>query len=204
MRDCEHFEILISAWHDSELDRGGQEEMLDHLVRCPGCRDFYLGARGLAGLVAVVRNPSAAEAPSPEVWKRIERSARSPKPGRRLMAGPWKGWFPAPAWGAAAAVAALVVIFSSTLGKGRVPSDTRMSQMEVRLGEDPDGMNDEQFFELTKRVLGADRKYRTAFYEIMKQVAEDTQGNERSSDLLFRQREKTEGAETPETVHGPS
>jgi hypothetical protein len=79
-----------------------------------------------------------------------------------------------------------------------------MSQMEVRLGEDPDGMNDEQFFELTKRVLGADRKYRTAFYEIMKQVAEDTQGNERSSDLLFRQREKTEGAETPETVHGPS
>ena len=204
MRDCERYEILISAWHDSELDRSGQEEMLDHLVRCTGCRGFYLDARGLAGLVAAVQNPAAGEAPSAEVWKQIERSARAPKPGRHLIAGPWKRWFPAPAWGAAAAVAALLVIFSSTLGKGRIPSHPGTSLMEVRLGGNPDGMNDEQFVDLTKRVLGADRKYRTALYEIMRQVAEDTQETERSSDLLFRQQEKGEGAELPETVRGPS
>ncbi len=204
MRDCEHYEVLISAWQDAELDRSGQVEMLDHVMRCSGCRDFYLGVRGLSGLVAAVRSPVAGEAPSPEVWMRIERATRSPKPGRFHAAGPWRRWFPAPAWGAAVAVAALLVIFSSTLGKSRIPLDPRTSLTAVRLGENPDGMNDEQFVELTKRVLGADRKYRTAFYQIMKQVVEDTQGAEPSSDLLFRQGEREEGAEAPESVRGPS
>ncbi|HMC82344.1 MAG TPA: zf-HC2 domain-containing protein, partial [Candidatus Polarisedimenticolia bacterium] len=99
MRDCEQHEIRISAWMDEELDREGQEAMLDHLVRCPGCRDFYLGARGLAGLAAAIRTQARAPAPSPEVWRLIERSARSSKIARRsgrvalwTRRVPMRGW----------------------------------------------------------------------------------------------------------------
>jgi hypothetical protein len=65
-------------------------------------------------------------------------------------------------------------------------------------------MDDARFVELTKTVLGADKKYRTAFYEIMKQVVEDTQGNEPPSDLLLRQQDRREGDEVPESTGGPS
>lgn len=204
MRDCEQYEILISAWHDSELDRSGQVEMLDHLVRCSGCREFFLGARRLAGLVAAVHASAAEASPSPEIWRRIEQSAPPKRPGRLLAAGSWKRWFPAPAWGAAAAVAALLVIFSSNLGKVRNPSNPQTFPTEIRLGGNPDGMDDERFVELTRQVLGADKKYRTAFYEIMRQVVEDTQGTEPSSDLLPSNRERRQNAELPERVGGPS
>jgi putative zinc finger protein len=203
MKDCEHYETLISAWHDSELDRSGQVEMLDHLMRCPGCRNFYLDARGLAGLVAAVGNPNAGEVPSPGVWRRIERSSRSRGPGRLLVAGP-KRRFWAPAWGVAAAAAVLLILFNSPWGKGPIPLRSPTSRTEIRLGGNPGGMNDEQFVELTKRVLGADKKYRTAFYEIMRQVVEDTQESVPSSDLLLRQGEGRQVPEAPENVGGPS
>ena len=204
MRDCEHYETLLSTWHDGELDHGGQIEMLDHLVGCSGCREFYLDVRGLAGVVAMVRTPAAAETPSPEVWRHIERSTRSESSSRPSFAGSWKRWFPTPAWGVAAAAAVFLVVFSSTVGRRMSPLQPRTSLTEIRLGANPDGMDDARFVELTKTVLGADKKYRTAFYEIMKQVVEDTQGNEPPSDLLLRQQDRREGDEVPESTGGPS
>lgn len=204
MRDCEHYETLLSTWHDGELDHGGQIEMLDHLVGCSGCREFYLDVRDLAGVVAMVRTPAAAETPSPEVWRHIERSTLSESSSRPSFAGSWKRWFPTPAWGVAAAAAVFLVVFSSTVGRRMSPLQPRTSLTEIRLGANPDGMDDARFVELTKTVLGADKKYRTAFYEIMKQVVEDTQGNEPPSDLLLRQQDRREGDEVPESTGGPS
>ena len=45
--------------------RPEQLELLDHLVRCPSCRDFTIGARSLDGLVATIRRPRDAAEPSP-------------------------------------------------------------------------------------------------------------------------------------------
>ena len=207
MRDCEHCEILVSAWHDGELDREGQVEMLDHLVRCSGCRGFYLAARGLAGLVAAVHAPAAAEQPSPEVWKRIEESAVSREPSQ-ARPGAWpRVWrFPVPAWAAAAAAAAfLLVLFGVPLLRGPVPSGAPVTTgAEIRLGANPSGMDDARFVELTTTVLGADRKYREAFYEVMKQVVQDTQGNQPSMDGPLPPEEGRESAEPPEHLRGPS
>jgi len=203
MRDCEHCEVLVSAWHDSELDREGQVEMLDHLVRCPDCRDFYLAARGLADLVATVREPVAAEEPSPEIWRRIERSAqaREPVAGRRR---PWMLRFPGRAWAAAAAVA-LLLLFGPALVRDRIPSPfPAPSGAEIRIGENPGGMDDARFVEVTRAVLGADRRYREAFYEVMKQVVQDTQGGEPTMDQLPPPPEGQESPESPESILGPS
>jgi hypothetical protein len=203
---CEHCEILVSAWHDGELDRGGQVEMLDHLVRCAGCRDFYFAARGLAGLVIAVRAPATAEEPSPEVWRRIEQSttSREPVPARG-GARPWMRRFPVRAWAAAAAAAVLLIIFGPPLVRDRTPTDSRTTAgAEIRLGGNPAGMDDARFIELARTVLGADRKYREAFYEVMKQVVRDTQGSEPSMDGLLPPGEGRESAEPPENVRGPS
>jgi len=207
MKNCDHCEILVSAWHDGELDRPGQVEMLDHLVRCAGCRDFYLAARGLAGLVAAVRSPAAAERPSPEIWRRIERSAvpgeAAPKP---RGAGPRAWRFPVPAWAAAAAAAAvLLVIFGPPLVRNRIsPAAPAPTGGEIRLGGNPAGMDDARFVELTKTVLGADRKYREAFYEVMKQVVRDTQGSQPAMDGFVLPAEGRENGEPPEALRGPS
>lgn len=203
MKGCEHCEVLVSAWHDSELDRQGQVEMLDHLVRCPGCRDFYVAARGLADLVAAVREPAAAEEPSPEVWKRIERSAIPRKPARR-GGRPWMLRLPGRAW-AAAAAAALLILFGPALVKDRIPSLSPVpAGEEIGIGENPGGMDDARFVELTKAVLGADRRYREAFYEVMKQVVHDTQGGEPDMDPLLPPGEERRSPESPESVLGPS
>jgi hypothetical protein len=204
MRGCEHYETLLSTWQDGELDHSEQMEMLDHLIGCSGCREFYLDVRGLAGVVASVRTSAAAEAPSPDVWRRIERSTRFESSSRPSFGGSWKRWFPTPAWGVTAAAAVFLLVFSSTVGKRMSPLQPQTSLTEIQLGANPDGMDDARFVELTKRVLGADKKYRTAFYEIMKQVVEDTQGNEPPSDLLLRQQDRREGAEVPERAGGPS
>jgi len=205
---CEHCEILVSAWHDAELDRDGQVEMLDHLVRCAGCRDFYLAARGLDGLVAAVRGPAAAAEPSPEVWRRIERSARSRESAPGGGGGrPWMLRLPVRAWAAAAAAAAavLLILFGSPLVMNRIPSDSPApAGAEIRLGENPTGMDDVRFVELTRTVLGADRKYREAFYEVMKQVVQDTRGGEPSMDGLLPPGEGRGSPESPESVRGPS
>ena len=77
MKNCEHFESQLSAWLDAQLDRPDQVECLDHLVRCASCREFYVDARALDGLLSAIRTPADATTPSPEVWKRIEWTTRS-------------------------------------------------------------------------------------------------------------------------------
>lgn len=205
MRDCEQHEIRISAWMDEELDREGQEAMLDHLVRCPGCRDFYLGARGLAGLAAAVRTPTRAPAPSPEVWRRIEQSARPPKIGRGTHGvAAWTRRVPIRGW-AVAAAAALLVIFGSLVRRERMPmGPTSDAMTEIRLGGNPAGMDDARFVELTKEVLGSNRRYRTAFYEVMRQVVLDSEEREGSADVLPPSADARHAAELPETRGGPS
>jgi hypothetical protein len=65
-------------------------------------------------------------------------------------------------------------------------------------------MDDRRFVEVTRMVLGADRRYRTAFYEIMKQVVQDTEDNQPSADVYPPRGETLEGAEVPDSRRGPS
>jgi predicted anti-sigma-YlaC factor YlaD len=174
MKTCEHFEEQLSVWLDGELDRPGQVETLDHIVRCEACRHFYGEARALDGLVAAVRTPKRAEAPSPELWKRIEREA-----SRKAEVIPFRRRIPAWAWQAAAvivlAIGLGVVFWAGSPGPAGHPRDA-----EVLLGEDAGEMTDDRFVELTKEVLRADRRYHAALHQVMKQVLDDTEVREAS------------------------
>jgi len=166
MKDCEHYEIVLSTWLDGPLDREEQIECLDHLARCAACRGFYVDARALDGLIAAVRTPRDVEAPSPEVWKRIEWAARErgTRPVRRAI----------PYWALQAAAAVLVAL-GVALAMWNGSFAPRPQGEEVVLGEGG-AMTEARFVELTKEVLRSDARYRSAMRRILDQVARDTSG----------------------------
>ncbi len=182
MKNCEHFESQSSAWLDAQLDRPDQVECLDHLVRCASCREFYVDARALDGLLSAIRTPADATKPSPEVWKRIEwttRSDRARSSRRRI-----------PAWAMqAAAVLVLAIGLAFTVWNGGVLDAPMPDQAEITLGESSD-MTDSRFVELTREVLRADRQYHSEMYRIMEQVVADTE--------TTREASAEERIETPE------
>ncbi len=194
MKNCESYESLVSVWLDDELDRPGQVECLDHLMRCASCRGFYLDARALDGLVGAIRTPTGATEPSPDVWKRIERATRKERarPARRRI----------PAWALqAAAVIVVGVGLSFMVWSGRMLEAPLPEQAEVMLGEDGGQMTDTRFVELTKEVLRAERHYHSAMLEVMGQVVRDTADTREASEEGLI--EASENSEPGEPGPGP-
>ena len=198
MSDCERHEVLISAWLDREVGRAEQGELLDHVARCGRCREFYLQARALSGLLAAAGATPAAESPSAEVWARIERAALSGESSRAPgPAGSWARRIPRGAIAAAAAV--LVLLIGAFVARRAWPpaGSPERDRQVIRLGEDAGRMDDARFVELTAEVLRADRRYRTAFYEVMRQVVIDTADTEASVDIRRPEGNGREGGVTP-------
>ncbi len=194
MKNCESYESLVSVWLDDELDRRGQVECLDHLMRCASCRGFNLDARALDGLVGAIRTPREATEPSPDVWKRIERATRKERarPARRRI----------PAWALqAAAVIVVGVGLSFMVWSGRMLEAPLPEKAEVVLGENGGQMTDTRFVELTKEVLRAERHYHSAMLAVMGQVIRDTAATREASDEGLI--EASENGEPGELGAGP-
>jgi predicted anti-sigma-YlaC factor YlaD len=95
MSGCEHYEELLSAWLDGELEGEDAASLMEHLESCPGCRGRNERFRHVDRMVTRVNTE-----PGPALEGRI-RSALIPKPRdpfRRLLS---------------VAVAALVLIAAS-------------------------------------------------------------------------------------------
>jgi len=171
MRTCDHHEAQLSAWLDDELDRAEQLSLLDHLVQCAECRRFHVEARALDALVATVQTPSDADRPSPELWRRIDSEATR-ETGAAMRRG-------IPAWALRVAAAMVLAIGLGTLlwiggpGSAETPAEAI-----VELGEEAGRMTDVRFVELTQEVLRADPRYRSAMFQVMRQVMRDTEERE--------------------------
>ena len=166
MNRCEHFELLVSAWLDGALTRDEQIECVDHLVRCSACRRFYVDARALDGLVAALRRPATAAPPDAATWQRIERASR---PARRKT----------PVWmlqAAALATLALSLYLAVSSTNRGVPGPVAQRD-EIVLGVGGN-MTDARFVELTKEVLRAEPRYRSAMHEVLDQVMRDATSRE--------------------------
>lgn len=168
MSDCNDHEVNLSSWLDGQLDRPGQVETLDHLVRCAACREFYRDARALDGMLASVREPADTVSPGPEVRRRIEQAVRPRRTG----------------WGTTEFLrVAAVLVISVGLGWffwGGLNGVTPSSEIDVQLGERAGRMSEQRFFELTTEVLQAEPRYHTVMYEVMEQVLRDTADDEAS------------------------
>jgi predicted anti-sigma-YlaC factor YlaD len=189
---CDRFESLVSTWLDRELERPGAEEMLDHLVRCAGCRRFYRQARALSGLVVASAFSPANIEVDPGLWRRIERKSglRSP---RQVS-----GW--------AVRVAALLVVaagLTTAVWRSRDAgvASSLPSEVQVELERNREAMTEGRFLELTTELLESDRRYHLAMYEVMGQVVRDTRDGEGTGDENLRHRN---GVESSERTQGPA
>lgn len=166
MNDCEGHEADLSALVDGELEAGGVLPAIDHLAACASCRGFYLRTRALDSAVRPAA-ASGALGPAPaRLWREIRR--RSGLERR----GPITGWraLPVWAWGAAAAVILVAVLF---WGRGRDLLPGSLSPppfIHLRLEEERGQMSVERFVELTAELLRADRRYQRKMYEVLGQV----------------------------------
>jgi predicted anti-sigma-YlaC factor YlaD len=197
MKNCEDFEILVSTWLDGPLDRSDQMKCLDHLVRCEGCRTFYVDARALDGLVSAVRTPADAASPSPEMWKRIDWMTRAGE--KRVSVRRVPAWALRAAAGVVVAVGLTVAMW---IGDPFAPPP---EQAEILLGQGAE-MTDTRFVELTREVLESEPRYRSAMFQIMEQVVRDTApARESSSEGLLQRSDEGEGGEGVESPgHQPA
>ena len=185
MSYCEHCECHVSAWLDGQLDRTEQVEMIDHLARCESCRTFYAEARALEGLVAAVRTPAGADAPSHDVWKRIQGATGAPREPVRVLG--------VPAWAMSAAAAIVVAVgLGVVVWNGSRLEAPEPMQTEVVIGESAGEMTEARFIELTKEVLRAEPRYRSAMHRVMEQVVWDTEVIEASIEESMQQPEEAE------------
>lgn len=187
MRNCAHYERNLSTWLDEGLGKEQQIDALDHVVRCELCRRFYADARTLDGLIATVRTPRHASTPPPEMWKRIEQSARHADPVKVAIAS---AWFPG--WRAAAAVVLAVGLGVVFMSKSEVVTPTSQST-EIQLSENAGQMSEARFMELATEVLRAEPRFHWAMYDALDQVLRET-GTREASHEYYRSDETADDA----------
>lgn len=169
---CERYEILASTSMDEALDRDEQQELLDHVVRCESCREFFVDARALEGLSVMTGARAATEEPSPEIWAQIESRAAD---GDQRRTGGMPAW----AWRAAAALL-LGAALAFVPWPAAPTNDLNARQMDVVLEGDRGDMTEGRFLQLTGEILRADRRFHFAMQEVMEKVIDhewDSEGS---------------------------
>ncbi len=177
MNECERFEIELSATVDGAGDPVASLELLDHLVLCGACREFYRQARTIDALAGAAAPPAA---PDEDSWERIATEAGL-EPHRR------RGGSRVVALTLRLAAVLVAGIGLWAVGALRLPPSLAVRDgMEVRVGEDRGRMSDAQFVEIAVTVLKADRKYRDKMVEILTAVDRSRPAGEDRRDRTLR------------------
>ena len=186
MKPCERYEAELSALVDGQLEADVLLPTLDHLCECRSCRDFYRSARGLGGLLAVLRDPK--ELPPLPVggWQRIAQAASLETRWRQVRTK----------FLAAAAAVVFAVGLWTAQSALQTPSPTSESlpvaEIEIIPGDDSQQMTDLRFVELTTELLRSDRRYREKMQEVLHEVSARSFIPEGSNDATFPRSEEYE------------
>ena len=166
MSVCELLEVEVSTLIDGEMEGRAVPGMVDHLLTCPSCREFYRLARGLEAEIAEASGCDVSDLP-PGLWSRVEsaldtaRIVGASTPRLRLTA-----------WALGLAAALVLLVGGWSLARlWPASGSSRPRVLEVQLAGDPGGMSDERFLELTVELLQADRRYHHKMQEIMTAVS---------------------------------
>ncbi|MBN2171457.1 MAG: zf-HC2 domain-containing protein [Candidatus Krumholzibacteriota bacterium] len=163
MKGCEYYEVEISALLDGESDPARAVEILDHVTRCPSCRQFYQELRSFQSLVDEMQE-QLGQAPA-------EKAAGSVAPGlwERLHAVPQ--W----AWGMAAALVVAVGLWGLHTGGILSPYASSDQPVRITLESEKNSMNDRRFMEVMTELLQADRRYHQAMFDVLSSIENDEQ-----------------------------
>lgn len=189
MNRCEHMELSISALLDGEADLHEQGEVVDHLLACPDCREFWRQARDFQGRLDAELPVEGLPAPG----------ARRPRLRLLPAAGGARRWLQV-----AAVVAPLAVglgVGHWMAGRGAGAADPglppRGSAIELQLASDRGALDDRDFVEMVLRLLRADRRYHQQMLEILRHVEPALGEGAPASGEFNPAVERGEGGETP-------
>ncbi len=144
MNKCEHYQSELSALLDGEASLSGAIELLDHLVACSTCRDFFEELRSFQEHVDRLAEPLAV--------------ASRPATGRRFSSSVVT--VPQWAWGLAAAVTLMVTVFSINMVRNSQGDPTFLSTpTSVSVAENSLPMSEERFVEIVTELLQDGRRY---------------------------------------------
>ena len=196
MKQCDHFEMLISALIDGELDERERIAALDHLLTCASCREFYRAARELQELVFAQPVASAEASFAP---------AATPKTPRRWLPFPCLAAIPRWAYGAAAVLAVATLLWTGGVLHQDVethPAIPTEEPLTITLGENPDQMDDARFLALTVELLTADPRYHAKMHQILGQLQDSPLGGEETAGFAARGDETGDDRERDTGEHG--
>lgn len=180
--NCSVFETSLSALIDGELEVEEQLPVIDHLLECPSCREFYHRARGLDDMVVTSQSQDADPVPE-EVWHRIAAESGLGRP-LPVLRGPWS----VRAFGLAAALILGLGLWwiLPSAPEGSVPETAEEElaggDVDVVLEEDRGSMSEDRFRQLTMEILKADRRYHRKMLDVMSVVTAMTTEPEGSPD----------------------
>jgi hypothetical protein len=182
MCSCECFETELSALLDGESNSQAAIAVLDHVARCPSCREFYRELRDfqeavdrLPVLTPVARDVSApaarcrplpAQAELPTGLRGFDAddpAAPGSRAGTTRTPGRGSPGRSAPSW--ALGLAAVLVIAVVSYGilhlgtRGTVPDPAVNQNLTIQLEGKKGQMDRDRFVGLVKELLQADRQY---------------------------------------------
>jgi hypothetical protein len=163
--------LELSALLDGELDREQRVAILDRLATRGECRQIYLEMRKMEEVVRSAELPGTLPG---RLWRAVQRRAGHHGPGQGAAAWSWLRPVPIPAWAlGAAAVLLLTLVVWGNVSTLPEPGARRLQPgvtIQVGLGSDEAGMDDERFVELTTELLRGDRRYHRKMLEVMQEV----------------------------------
>ncbi len=176
MRQCNDYEIELSALLDGESDPATALMLVEHVASCSSCGSFVRELRSAQELVDLLP-VDAKTAPEPTVVLPIERKHR------RLLGL-------RPQWAVGFAAAAILIVslwFGSDLEPQAGLNDLRGGELVIRLEENKGRMSDERFIALVSELLRADRRYQSEMYAVLDEITQQpTSGESRFTDDSYR------------------
>ncbi len=193
MRQCNDYEIELSALLDGESDPATALTLVEHVASCSACGSFVRELRSTQDLVDQIAVETETE-PESTVVVPIEQK-------RRRLLGL------RPQWAVGFAAAAILIVslwFGSDLEPQAGLNDLRDGELVIRLEEDKGRMSDERFIAMVSELLRADRRYQSEMYAVLDEITQQpTSGESRFTDDSYRSGENNT-AGRPESASLPT
>ena len=160
MKNCNDYEIELSALLDGESSPAMALRLVDHVASCSGCSEFVRGLRSTQSLIDSLQLESES-VPGEEAVGTIV-------PRQKHFLGLRPQW--------AIGLAALLIVsvsiwFGTDVGTpNSLTNDIRDGELNIRLEEHKGRMSDERFFALVSELLQADRRYQNEMYVVLDEI----------------------------------
>ena len=160
MKNCNDYEIELSALLDGESSPAMALRLVDHVASCSGCSEFVRGLRSTQSLIDSLQLESESVPGEEAVGTIVPRQKR------------FLGLRPQWAIGLAALLIVSVSIwFGTDVGTpNSLTNDIRDGELNIRLEEHKGRMSDERFFALVSELLQADRRYQNEMYVVLDEI----------------------------------